>query len=863
MKPLLNFFRPPVFEDELKNQQAYLLNIVIWALIITPIPYWILIYLAPIWESSSRELIQIAVMEVIGFALLVLLKRGYAYGASTLLVSAMWVFLTISAASGHGVRGESYLLGYPLTIIVSGLLFGKKSSIIWLTLSSLFAGYVMTFMNGNDSPLYYASLQTWYLSVALFSISAILQYVSSTLIKIAFQRAKQSEEKYRIIANVSSDYVFESRVEENGQAKTVWIAGALQQMTGYTPEEYLQSGGWYAHLYPDDAPLDEQDMQKLRGNQAVHGSEIRTFNKNGELRWERIYAQPIWDNEKKRLSGVLGAVQDITRQKEAEKKLQDSLRQQEAILNNIPDIAWMKDIEGRYIAVNDVFMQFNKASREEILGRTDVEIWEPSNAKAYQRDDREVIQSGQRKTVEEIVHKDKFGSPHWVESVKTPIRNEEGQIVGTVGIARDITEHKLRRESDGRRRAILEKVIELGKQVAEVNTLEAVVDKVWHSVRESLDFDRVGIFLYDSEMGTMNGALGTDKAGNKVVTRGQTISQAGRTRFKILLEKPNSVLFTEDYESENELAPNSDMRGVKQHVAVAVWAGNQPVATISADQVITQRPIFPEQVEALRLFAGYVGLGIENARLNEALQKELEKSQAAVRELENKNMELERFTYTVSHDLKSPLVTITGFLGYLERGAREGNLENFERDMNRIRLAAQKMQTLLNDLLELSRIGRLVNEATEAEFSVIVRDALALLEGAIIQSRVYIEFIDEKIIVFGDRVRLLEVVQNLVENAIKFMGDQPNPQIEIGSFKNAEMQTIFFVRDNGIGIEAQYQERIFGLFNKLDASGEGTGIGLTLVKHIIEVHHGKIWLESEIGKGTTFYFTLPIVEETK
>ena len=110
--------------------------------------------------------------------------------------------------------------------------------------------------------------------------------------------------------------------------------------------------------------------------------------------------------------------------------------------------------------------------------------------------------------------------------------------------------------------------------------------------------------------------------------------------------------------------------------------------------------------------------------------------------------------------------------------------------------------------------------------------------------------------VYGDRTRLIEVIQNLVDNAAKFTGTQENPEVNIGvKFENNK--PIFFVRDNGIGIEPEQQEKVFGLFNKLDANTEGTGIGLALVKRIVEVHGGKIWIESA-GKehGTTFYFTL-------
>jgi len=166
------------------------------------------------------------------------------------------------------------------------------------------------------------------------------------------------------------------------------------------------------------------------------------------------------------------------------------------------------------------------------------------------------------------------------------------------------------------------------------------------------------------------------------------------------------------------------------------------------------------------------------------------------------------------------------------------------------------MHTLLNDLLELSRIGRLINESTDMLFTDIAKDAINLVHGQIEARNVLIEIQNTPIIIHGDRTRLTEVIQNLVDNAVKFMGDQPSPKITIGASENKNNETVFFVSDNGIGIDSQYHERTFTLFNKLNAGTEGTGIGLTLIKRIIEVHKGRIWLESELGKGTTFYFTL-------
>ncbi len=228
-----------------------------------------------------------------------------------------------------------------------------------------------------------------------------------------------------------------------------------------------------------------------------------------------------------------------------------------------------------------------------------------------------------------------------------------------------------------------------------------------------------------------------------------------------------------------------------------------------------------------------------------------------ISELEEKNAELERFTYTVSHDLKSPLITIKGFLGFIEQDAASGNSTRLKADIKRISDATDKMQMLLNELLELSRIGRLVNLQEEIPFVKLVQEAIDLVQGQLLNARVNIHIQENLPTVYGDHPRLVETIQNLLDNASKFMGSQPNPQIEIGQAGYEEGLPILFVRDNGMGIEPEHQDRIFGLFNKLDASSDGTGIGLALVKRIIEIHHGRIWVQSEPGKGATFFFTLP------
>ena len=252
--------------------------------------------------------------------------------------------------------------------------------------------------------------------------------------------------------------------------------------------------------------------------------------------------------------------------------------------------------------------------------------------------------------------------------------------------------------------------------------------------------------------------------------------------------------------------------------------------------------------------ADYVNL--YGSDITKRKQAEIEREKL-IAELSAKNAELERFTYTVSHDLKSPIVTIRGFLGYLAEDALSGNMARMKNDIQRITGATDKMQELLRDLLELSRIGRMMNTPETIQFEDLLHDALDIVHGQLETRNITVLIQPNLPSIYGDRQRLIEVLQNLIDNAIKYMGDQPDPRIEIGLYGEENDKPTFFLRDNGIGIAAEYHERIFGLFNKLDPRSDGTGVGLALVKRIVEVHGGRIWVESELGKGTTFYFSLP------
>jgi PAS domain S-box-containing protein len=227
------------------------------------------------------------------------------------------------------------------------------------------------------------------------------------------------------------------------------------------------------------------------------------------------------------------------------------------------------------------------------------------------------------------------------------------------------------------------------------------------------------------------------------------------------------------------------------------------------------------------------------------------------RELQRSNQELAQFAYVASHDLQEPLRMVASYTQLLAERYK-GQLD--ERADKYIRYAvegATRMQRLVSDLLAISRVDSQARTPRAVDASGVLRRVLADMAGAVTASKAEI-VCDGLPVVLADEVQLGQLFQNLLTNALKFVSDRP-PCVRVSAVPERAMWR-FAVEDNGIGIEAEYAERVFEMFQRLHARGqyEGNGIGLALAKKIVERHHGRIWLESTPGIGTTFYFTLPV-----
>ncbi|HVO61207.1 MAG TPA: ATP-binding protein [Terriglobales bacterium] len=260
----------------------------------------------------------------------------------------------------------------------------------------------------------------------------------------------------------------------------------------------------------------------------------------------------------------------------------------------------------------------------------------------------------------------------------------------------------------------------------------------------------------------------------------------------------------------------------------------RPVAILETGNDITARKSWEEEMQALN--------------------QQLAKRSAA---LEASNKELEAFAYSISHDLRAPLRHTAGFAELLSKSAASSLNEKSQRYLTMILEAAKRMGSLIDDLLAFSRISRAEAHYSNLSLQQLVQEAMAEV-GQDVKERKIVWKIDPLPEWYGDRSMLRLALVNLISNAVKFSRTRPQAKIEIGCSEHKHDQVVLFVRDNGVGFDMRYSNKLFGVFQRLhpQEAFEGTGIGLATVQRIVHRHGGRVWAEGTVGGGATFYFSL-------
>jgi signal transduction histidine kinase len=299
--------------------------------------------------------------------------------------------------------------------------------------------------------------------------------------------------------------------------------------------------------------------------------------------------------------------------------------------------------------------------------------------------------------------------------------------------------------------------------------------------------------------------------------------------------------------------------GVHVYMVMPMIAGGELIGAISFGG--ERGEFFTEQVSIAREVATQLAIAITQARLYERVRRQAEELELRVRErtaeLRVANKELESFSYSVSHDLRTPLRAIDGYSQMLEEDYADRLDAEGRRLLGVIRESSRQMASLIDDLLTFSKLGRQAIAATTVDMNALVGEVMREVRAGGVDKSSQIA-VAELPAAWGDRALLKQVWINLLSNAIKFTGDRDQPVIEVaGNGHSAE--GVYSVKDNGVGFDMQYYNKLFGVFQRLHSNDEfeGTGVGLAIVQRVVTRHGGRVWAEGKINAGATFYFALP------
>jgi len=504
------------------------------------------------------------------------------------------------------------------------------------------------------------------------------------------------------------------------------------------------------------------------------------------------------------LSGILyilgldrRRIKALKKETELAKEIKESRDYLQNLLETANDLVYTVDINGNFTYFNPRIEDYGYTPGE-LMGKRFLTILsEKHHGRRFEKSIREKVRQ-----VYEVELKTKDGAIRICRISTSPLMDQNGGITGLIATVRDITESE--------------------QEKTEIIYLKEYSEKIVASIPSSLlVLDRdLNIKSVNRTYREIRGIGDDDVTGKNIreVFPGDLLEEGG------LLQAFEEVV---------ETGETRRLYDVK-HVS-----SDHPEKILNITVSGIRRAEEEEEEEDIILVIEDV---TERARLAEEIRK--------------KNKELESFVYTISHDLRAPVISIQGFSSILLSDFQDKLDDTGKRYLTRIRANVRQMEILIDDLLELSRIGRIAGAFEDVPSAEIIRDVLDVLGPQLKKRGIKVNVQSGLPVIHCKKTRIYQVFENLIQNSIKYMGDAESPVIEVGCKKTDGFHE-FYVKDNGIGIDPQYHQKIFQIFQRLkEVDAKGTGIGLAIVERIAEFHGGSVRVESEKGKGATFWFTV-------